>query len=364
LAAFSATASSISRAPFSAVILAGGRGERLWPRARRRRPKPFVPLLGGASLFERTAARARLLAGARRVFVVCGAEEIPWVRRQTPWIPPARIVAEAIGRDTAASVALAALRLGREGEAGVMVVLPADHFVAPAGRFHADVRRAGRAAAARDALAILGIPPTEAATGYGYVRVGAAAGLPGVRLGAGFVEKPALARAARLAGDGRHLWNCGIFVGTPAVFLRELRRHAPRVLAPLERAAESAGRAWRVPARILRAVPRMPFDRAVLERTHHLLVVRATFRWSDLGTWSALAALSEEAAAFRRGEGRVILDASSTRCAAFNPGGLTAFVGVRDLVVVRDGSAVLVCHRGAAQRVREVARRLRGSEAS
>lgn len=295
------------------------------------------------------------------MFVVCGEEQAPWVRRQAPWIARNRVVRETVGRDTAASVALAALRLRREG---VMVVLPADHFVSSPGRFRADVRRASRAALSEDALAILGVPPTGAATGYGYVRVGAEAGAAGARRAAGFVEKPAPARAARLASDGRHLWNCGIFVGAPAVFLRELRRHAPRVLGPLERWRERAGRGWRVPEGVLGTVPRTPFDRAVLERTRRLLVVRATFRWSDLGTWSAIADLAASSTALRRGEGRSVRDASSVHCAAFNPGGLTAFVGVRDLLVVRDGRDVLVCHRGAGQGVRDVVRRLRGTEAA
>ena len=343
----------------SAVILAGGRGERLWPRADRGRPKPFVPLFGGASLFQRTAARARTLAGAARVWVVCGDEQAAWVRRQAPWIPAGRVVRESSGRDTAASVALAALRLAREPDPGVMVVMPADHHVSPPGRFLAAVRRSAAAAAAAQALAVIGLRPKGGATGYGYIVVGPPAGPAGVRRAEGFVEKPPSRRAARLARDGRHLWNSGVFIGRPATFLRELRSHAPRVLAPLERFARRRG-AWRVPRRVLASVPKTPFDRAVLERTSSLLVVRGRFHWSDLGTWAALADLAGAGPA--RGEGTTVSDGRADGCAAFNPGGLTAFVGVRDVVVVREGRTVLVCRRGAAQRVREVARRLRGRE--
>ena len=346
------------------MILAGGRGERLWPRARRRRPKPFVPLFGGPSLFQRTAARARALAGTSRVLVVCGADQAGWVRRQAPWLPPRAVVREAIGRDTAASVALAALLLRRERRPGIMVVLPADQFVAPRPVFAADVRRAARAAAREGALALLGMPPTSAATGYGYVAVGGPAGVPGVRRARGFVEKPDARRAERLVRGGRHLWNCGVFIGAPETFLRETRRHAPRVLVPLERFASAARLPWRVPRRALAAVPKVPFDRAVLERTDRLLVVRGRFRWSDLGTWAALADLAEAVPHQARAEGIALADGSAAGCVAFNPGGLTAFVGVRDVVVVRDGRAVLVCHRSAAQRVRDVVRRLRGRSAA
>jgi mannose-1-phosphate guanylyltransferase len=316
-----------------------------------------VSLLGGASLFERTAARARALAGPGRVFVVCGEEQAAWVRRQAPWIAEDRVVRESVGRDTAASVTLAALRVRREKAPGVLVVLPADHVVSPPRRFVAAVRRAARAADASGSIALLGMPPRSGLTGYGYVTMGARTRHPGVRRAAGFVEKPGAARAARLARDRRHLWNCGIFVGRPEVMLREASRHAPRLVAPLERCTARLRLPWRVPRRVMRSVPKIPFDRAVLERSGALLVARGDFRWSDLGTWSALA---DFRGATGGAEGDTVTDGETTGCASFNPGGLTAFVGVRDLLVVRDGEVVLVCRRGAEQRVRDVARRLRG----
>lgn len=359
-AASSVTVSSIerSRLPVYAVILAGGRGERLWPRARRRRPKPFVPLLAGRTLFEATAGRARALAGRDRVLVLCGVDQSRWVRRQAPWIAPERILREAMGRNTAAAVALAALWVERRAGDAILAVLPADNFVAPPGRFLRAVKRAARAVTRRDGLAILGVPASKPETGFGYVRVGGPAGLPGVRLAAGFREKPSAVLARRLVRGGGHLWNCGIFVGRASTFLRELRRLAPGVLAPLRRWSAAARGTWTIPGRVLAAVPALPFDRAVLERTRGLMVVPADFRWSDLGTWSAIAeALGDRGGA---GEGAV-LRSRSERCVAVNPGGLTAFVGVQDLVMVREGDIVLVCRRDASQDVRAIVAGLRGS---
>lgn len=345
--------------PVYAVILAGGRGERLWPRARRRRPKPFVPLLGGRTLFEVTASRARALAGRHRVLVVCGADQAGLVRRQAAWIGSDRILREGVGRNTAASVALAALWVERHAGDAVVVVLPADHFVSPQHRFLAAVRRAARAVAKRPGLAVLGVPVTGPDTGFGYIGLGRSAGLPGVRLAAGFREKPPAPVAVRLFRGGRHLWNCGLFVGRASTLLHELQTLAPRVLRPLRRFASGARARWIVPRRVLATVPAIPFDRAVLERTRGLMVVPAHHRWSDLGTWSALAEAADMRGA-AAGEGAVIAR-RSRGCVAFNPGGLTAFVGVRELVLVRDGNVVLVCRRDAAQRVREVVARLRGS---
>ena len=361
LGASSVTASSTEgrRPPVYAVILAGGRGERLWPRARRGRPKPFVPLLGRGTLFEATARRARALAGSERVLVVCGADQARRVRSLSPWIDPDRIVREGVGRNTAAAVALAALWVERRAGDAVVVILPADHSVSPPGRFLATVRRAARAVARREGLAVLGVPATKPERGYGYIGLGRPAGLRGVRLAAGFREKPSAALAARMVRGGRHLWNCGIFVGRASILLRELQRLAPRVLGPLRHFATGARGPWTVPSHVLRAIPALPFDRAVLERTRDLMVVPAGYRWSDLGTWSGLADAMQDRGA-PVGEGTVV-QSGSKRCAAFNPGGLTAFVGVRDLVVVRDGDVVLVCRRDASQGVRKVVARLRGS---
>ena len=361
LGASSVTASSTDstgRLPLYAVILAGGRGQRLWPRARSRRPKPFVPLLGRRTLFEATAARARALAGRDRVLVVCGAGQVRLVRRQAPWITPDRIVREAVGRDTAASVALAALWVERRAGDAVVVILPADHFIAPPERFLAAVRRAAHGVARRPGLAVLGVPAARPDTGFGYIGLGRPAGLPGIRMVSGFREKPSSALAARLVRGRSHLWNCGIFVGRADTFLRELRRLAPRVYRPLRRFASRARGSWTVPSRVLAAVPALPFDRAVLERTRDLMVVPARHRWSDLGTWSALAGTPGQHGA-APGEGAVLANRSSG-CVAFNPGGLTAFVGVQDVVLVRDGDVVLVCHRDASQGVRRIVAGLRG----
>ena len=358
-AASSDTVSSTRRGgtPLYAVILAGGRGERLWPRVRRDRPKPFVPLLGRRTLFEATAARARALAGPDRVIVVCGASQVRWVRRQAPWIAPDRILREAIGRNTAAAVALAALWVERRAGDGLLVVLPADQFVAPPGRFLRDVRRAARAVARRGGVALLGVPAANPDTGLGYVSLGGPAGFPGVRRVAGFHEKPSKAVAARWVRGRRHLWNCGIFVGRAAIFLRELGRLAPRVPAPLRRLAVPSRAPWSIPGRVLSRVPAISFDRAVLERSRDLLIVPATYRWSDLGTWPAIAAARGERLSAQDG---VVLASGSGGCAAFNPGGLTAFVGVQDVVMVREGNVVLVCRRDASQAIRDIVAGLRG----
>src|SRR6185295_15477882 len=147
------------------------------------------------------------------------------------------------------------------------------------------------------------------------------------------------------------------FVGRAAIFLRELGRLAPRVLAPLRRLPVPSRAPWSIPGRVLSRVPAISVDRAVLERSRDLLIVPATYRWSDLGTWPAIAAARGERLSAQDG---VVLASGSGGCAAFNPGGLTAFVGVQDVVMVREGNVVLVCRRDASQAIRDIVAGLRG----
>ena len=159
--------------------------------------------------------------------------------------------------------------------------------------------------------------------------------------------------------SGRYLWNSGIFVWRAGTILEELRRHSPAVLGPLESwARRRRAGGWTVPARVLRRVPPLPIDRAVLEKSTRTLVMRAPFRWSDLGNWDALGGILAPDRRDNAGIGRV-LGVGSSGCLGVNDGGLTVFVGVRDLVAVRSGHSVLVCDRGAAQRVRDAAEILR-----
>lgn len=341
------------------MILAGGSGTRLWPLARAATPKPFVALDQGRSLFRRTLERIAPVVGWSRIVVVTGSGLVRWVREQAPEIPADRILSEGLGRDTAASVAIAALWMrARFGDA-IMVVLPADHSIQPAAAFRTTVRRAIAAARTTRRLVTIGAPARRAEPHLGYIRPGRRV-LPGVREVSEFVEKPSSAWAARMVRSGRYLWNTGIFVWSAGTILAELDRHRRDVLTHLAPWARAATRRRRtVPAAVMRRVPRIPVDRAVLERTRALLVLRASFEWSDVGTWDTYPAVLGTDRAGNSGTGR-FLSFGARRCLAVNDAGLTVFVEVSDVAAVRSGDVVLICHRSAASRVRDVVRALRG----
>lgn len=341
-----------------AVVMAGGSGTRFWPRSRQRTPKQFLPIVGGRSMLQETVARVEPLVGASRVVVVAARSHASAVRAQLPRLPARNFLAEPVGRNTAAAIALAALVLERRTPGTSMVVLPADHAISAHAVFRADLRLALRVAERTGALVTLGLPPTHPETGYGYIRpAGAMAGTRGrVARVAAFIEKPDRRRAEALLRDGRVLWNAGIFAWRAADVLAELRALVPRVVGPLEAALDRGSGAL---AAAYRRVPAVSIDHGVLEHSRRVMVVRARFPWSDVGSWAAVEPFWRSAANGHNTVRGRALPIDSRGCVVDSPKRLVALVGVEDLVVVDAGDAVLVCRKDRAQDVRLVVDELR-----
>jgi len=341
-----------------AVVMAGGSGTRFWPRSRQRTPKQFLPIVGGQSMLRETVARVAPLVGPSHVVVVAGRSQARAVRTELPRLARRNLLAEPVGRNTAAAIALAALVLERRSPGASMVVLPADHAISAHGVFRADLRLALRVAEETGALVTLGLPPTRPETGYGYIRPAKA--IPGTRgrvaRVAAFIEKPNLRRAEALVAEGRVLWNAGIFAWRASDVLEELRAHVPAVVGPLEAALARGGGAL---AAAYRRIPSVSIDHGVLEHSRRVMVVRARFPWSDVGSWAAVEPFWRGAA---NGDNTVrghALPIDSRGCVVDSPERLVALVGVEDLVVVDAGDAVLVCRKDRAQDVRLVVDELR-----
>ncbi len=342
-----------ARAHRYAVIMAGGSGTRFWPHSRRRRPKQFLAVQGTRTLLQETARRLRGLVPPARLVVVAPRELAALVRRQLPVLPRQNVVIEPAARGTAACLALVAACIARRDPGASMAVFPADHAIGDVVGFRRCVRRGFETAEAEDCLVTFGIPPTSAETGYGYVEVGAALrrDAPRVDWAARFVEKPDGATARRFLDSGRHLWNSGMFVWRVPVLRAALRRHAPQVARVMDALTDPT----RVAAarRAFRRLPVVSIDVALMERAERVAVVTATFDWSDVGSWAAMAALwgVDAAGNARRGQA-LLLDCRDT--IVYGATRLVAVVGVSDLVVVDSPDAVLVCARSRAQDVRRV----------
>ncbi|TAJ16212.1 MAG: mannose-1-phosphate guanyltransferase [Planctomycetota bacterium] len=338
------------------VVMAGGSGTRFWPASRRARPKQYLPIARGKVMLRETLDRLAGWVPWERVLVVSAHSQRELVRACLPELPEANLLAEPAARNTAPAVAWAAFEIARRDPSAGMVVLAADHVIEPAASFRRSLEAGLAEADASGALITFGIRPTHAATGYGYIEVGARVGerdAIAVHAVARFVEKPERARAEEFVASGRFLWNAGIFAWRADAILAAFRAHLPQVLAGLERAYSGGAL-----AEIWPALPSLPVDTAILERANNVRTLPIDYRWSDVGSWSALPEVSAPDAqgnfAFLSGGARLVAH-DATGCVVYGEGeGVLALVGVKDLVVVRAGNALLVCPRERAQDVKKI----------
>src|SRR6201997_4860830 len=229
-----------------AVILAGGRGTRFWPRSRARMPKQLLNIVGKQTMLEQTVARLRPLIPAERIWTVTNSQQASELRRQLPIAARNPVITETLGRKPAAAVALAALhvRHAARGDA-LLAVLPADHYIANPERYRIIVRAALEVARRKGRMVVLGIPPMHPETGFGYIeRMGEALDSKGFPVYAvrRFTEKPALPVAKVYAGSGDYHWNAGMFFWRASTFLESLDKHLPKTFAALESPGDSIGK--------------------------------------------------------------------------------------------------------------------------
>ncbi len=334
------------------VILCGGSGTRLWPLSRRGYAKQHVPVLGGASPFQRTLSR---LATAPALFdapiVVTGSAARFMAAQQAAETGVAiDLVLEPEGRDTLAAVALAAALAARRDPATTVLVMPSDHLIPDPAAFAATAGRAA-AAAAGGALVTFGLRPTAPSTAYGYIRPGMALPDGGHRVAA-FEEKPDAARAVALIAEGC-LWNAGMFCFRAGAGLAEIRRLAPDAVETVEQALDGATDdlgALRL-GRAFAAAPNISFDYGVMEKTDRAVVVEADFAWSDIGDWREIWNLSPRDASGVAREGPVLaMDCRDSYLRG--DGRLVCALGLEGLVVVDTADAVLVAPLARAQEVK------------
>jgi mannose-1-phosphate guanylyltransferase len=348
------------KTPVHAVVLAGGGGTRFWPLSRESRPKPLLRVAGAGTLLADAVARARRVASPGCVWLVCGREHALAMRREAR-VPAARALIEPAMRNTAAAIGLAASRIAARAPDAVMVVLPADHRVPRAAPFASAVRKAIRAAAREDALVTLGVRPTRAETGYGYIRLGEAAGAahPGLHRVARFVEKPDAVTAERFLAGRDHLWNSGMFVWRARTVLAELAQHAPEIASAIAEvgslpASARPRRLTQAIGRAYRRMPKLPIDTAVLERSRNVWCLPVTFPWSDVGTWASLAqetGVDSSASSVIAGTAWTFDAPGNLIVGADRP---IVLLGVRGLAVIDAGDALLVANLERSGDVRDV----------
>ena len=346
------------------IILSGGTGSRLWPLSRSLFPKQLLALAGDQSLIQDTVLRARGTDFAAPL-IVCNTEHRFLIAEQMrqAGIAPQGIVLEPVGRNTAPATAIAALIVAEKNPESLMLLMPADHIVRNRTAFLQAVDRAA-AAARQNYLVTFGITPDAPETGYGYIRRGAALdGLADSFAVARFVEKPDAATAAGYVASGDYSWNSGMFLFKASVFLAELERLEPQMLAHCREALAKGGKDldfFRLDSAAFGKAKAISIDYAVMERTNKAAVVPVEMGWSDIGSWEALWTTATRDASGNATKGDVMHHGTRNSYLR-SEGPLVAAVGIEDVVVVATQDAVLVSHKSASQDVKRIVEQLEKS---
>ena len=346
------------------IILSGGAGTRLWPVSRRAHPKPFMELADGETLAEKTLLRAKAVSRNSPVITVTSRDYYFYTRDLYTDLEEStgdeQFLLEPMGRNTAPAIALAAMNV-RDSYGGdaSMLVMPADHLIADLQNFDAAVREAEKLSR-QGLLVTFGIHPTHAETGYGYIRQGEALAADGGYRIAEFVEKPDEATAIKYLESGDYNWNSGMFCFQASAFLAALQKYAPGVFVAASKVWEATDRSTspiEFPSEQFAECPSISIDYAVMEQADNTAVVVSDFGWSDIGSWKAISELYEHDEAGNRISGKAIM-VGSKDCFVQSGERIVAVVGVKDLIIVDTGDAVLVADRNQAQDVKAVVTQL------
>ena len=343
------------------VILSGGSGTRLWPMSRSLYPKQLLRLLGEDSLLQQTVRRVADPGRFAAPLLVANEEHRFIVAEQLREIgAPSHVLLEPVGRNTAPAACVAALILAESEPAALMLLLPSDHIIAEEAVFTAAVDRAAAAAQA-GALVTFGITPDRPEIGYGYIRQGEpVGGIEGVFRVAEFVEKPSPEVAEGYVASEQYFWNSGMFLFPAALFLNELERIRPEIVAACRQALAKARRDddfVRLDKAAFEACPADSIDYAVMEHTTRAAVVPVSMGWNDVGSWDALWDISDKDGAGNAVIGNVVAE-DTRNCYLRSEAGLIAAIGIEDLVVVATDDALLLAPRDRTQEVRRLVARL------
>jgi mannose-1-phosphate guanylyltransferase len=340
------------------VIMAGGSGTRFWPRSRSALPKQFLAIGGERTLLRQTADRVASLVGPERLWVVTGALHREHARAALPELPEENLLVEPVGRNTAPCIAWATQVIAARDPDARVAVLPADHFIGDVPGFVDHLEAAFEAAS--DAIVTFGIVPDRPETGYGYIQRGertqSALGRS-IHAVTRFVEKPDFDTARGYLEDGGYLWNSGMFVFPAGRMLAELHEHCPDL--DVLGAASAAG-----PGAVSDLYPSLPsisIDYAVMERSRHVAVIPASFRWSDVGSWDAARDIHSGDEHGNVVLGDALLVGTRRSMVDAQAGRLVAVVGLEDVLVVDTADALLVIRRGESQDVKRVVEALKAS---
>lgn len=351
-----------------AVILAGGVGTRLWPRSRQNSPKQFTDIAGsGRTMIQETVARLEGLVSPEDTYVITGSRYAGLCSTQLDGLPEENVLVEPQGRNTAPAIALACAHLQRRNPEEVVAVLPADHLIEDGAGFRKALQQAEQCAR-EGYLTVLGIEPTKAHTGYGYIqrkdgRLPSAGDLPAFSVSR-FLEKPDQATAEQFLADGGYYWNGGIFVSRVEGLMAEYERQMPELYEGMNRIAAVLGTSelGGVLAEVWPTMPDISIDYGLMEGAERVAVVPMQVGWNDLGSWDALeTVVAQDEGGNYPIEGEILPMNSKGNIVAADRR-LVALIDVDDLIVIDAGDALLIGKKESIQHVKQVVEALQAAD--
>ena len=347
----------------TAVIMAGGKGERFWPKSRTSYPKQFLSLTpDGETMIQKTIKRILPLVAAEDIFIVTNESYVPIINEQLPEIPHENILAEPVARNTAPCIALAASVISKKYDDAVMMVLPSDHLLKYEEIYIDIMRHAVKVAAKGDNLVTIGITPTYPETGYGYIKFCSSGDddMPGVYKVDRFVEKPCLETAKEYLNTGRYLWNSGMFVWKVSSIMDNFKKFLPDIYEGYLKMKETAltGSFRETVAECFESFRSESIDFGIMEKAENIYTLPGSFGWDDVGSWLALEKINRTDECGNYVSGDVISIDTSKSIICGNKK-LIATLGIKDLIVVDTDDAMLICAKDHTQQVKKVIETLR-----
>jgi len=345
----------------AALIMAGGRGERFWPRSRKALPKQFLCLTNdGVTMIQHAVKRILPLISWEDIYISTNIEYKQLVQEQLPQIPEQNILCEPAGRNTAPCIGLGALHMMRRYGDAVMIVLPSDQLIKYKGMFHKAINSASRIAEMGENLVTLGVTPAYPETGYGYIQFDSDHMLEHAYYVKQFTEKPDLETAKAYLASEQYLWNSGMFVWKCSTFMNNMKEYLPDIYHGLNQIGEAIGtdREQAIMEQIFNALRSESVDYGIMEKAQNIYTVPGTFGWDDVGSWLALERLNpvDEFGNVINGDTLAI---DVRNCIVQGNGKFLALVGVDNLIVVDSKDATLICAKNAAQDIKKILQQLK-----
>lgn len=345
----------------TALIMAGGRGERFWPKSRKRMPKQFLSLTeDGKTMIQHTVERILPMVDVEDIYIVTNRDYKMLVQEQLPDIPQENILCEPVGRNTAPCIGLGAVHIARKYEDAVMFVLPSDHLIKYNTIFQKTLADAADVAEQGENLVTLGITPDYPETGYGYIKFNPEETLGRAFAVDRFVEKPDLETAKGYLATEQYLWNSGMFIWKVSTILKNLEKYLPETYAGLQKIQQAIGTEDErsVLEHEFEAFRSESIDYGIMEKAQNIYILSGSFGWDDVGSWLAVERIrqSNEFGNIITGNA-ITVDTKNTIVQGDKK--LIATVGIENLIIVDTEDALLICEKDSAGNIKKVLENLK-----